>query len=175
MRRRNDMKKSFWLTLILCACLLLCVSSIVSAAPEELSWVDVAVYADGSAENSTVKLQTGEGVNYLFLPSSVRATAVSLRCELSRQPDTVTVSGSVASQTLNEGVPVDLVALCGEGSTYALTLTAISGGETAVLSLTVVPTGDIPSMFLVSSDPVNEGREWIESSPTKSNKTTGTM
>lgn len=169
------MKNTFWLSLIVCACLLLCVSSMVSAAPEELSWVDVTVYADGSAENSAVHLQTAEGGSYLFLPSSVQVTAVTLRCELSRQPDTVTISGSAASQPLRADMPVDLVALCGEGSTYAITLTATSGAETAALSFTVVPTGSIPSMFLVSSDPVNEGREWIESSPTKSNKTTGAM
>ena len=169
------MKKTFFLSLSLCVCVLLCVTSFVSAAPEEFSWVDVAVFADGNAENSAAHLQTVDGKNYLFLPSSVQVTTVYLNCELSGQPDTVTVSGSAAAQSLSADEPVDLVALCGEGSTYALTLTATSSGKTVTLSLTVVPTGDIPSMFLVSSDPVNQGREWVESSPTKSNKATGAM
>ena len=169
------MKKTFFLSLILCVCVLLCVTSFVSAAPEEFSWVDVAVLADGNAENYAAHLQTVDGKYYLFLPSSVQVTTVYLNCELSGQADTVTISGSSASHSLSSDEPIDLVALCGEGSTYAVTLTATSGAKTAALSLTVVPTGDIPSMFLVSSDPVNEGREWIEASPTKTNKTTGTM
>ena len=169
------MKKTFCLSLILCLCILLCVTTFVSAAPEEFTWVDVAVFANGNAENSAAHLQTVEGKNYLFLPSSVQATTVYLHCDLSRQPDIITVSGSAASQSLSADEPVDLVTLCGEGSTYALTLTATSSCETVALSVTVVPTGDIPSMFLVSSDPVNQGREWVEASPTKSNKATGSM
>ena len=111
------MKKTFFLSLILCLCILLCVTTFVSAAPEEFTWVDVAVFANGNAENSAAHLQTVEGKNYLFLPSSVQATTVYLHCELSRQPDIITVSGSAASQSLSADEPVDLVTLCGEGST----------------------------------------------------------
>ena len=69
---------------------------------------------------------------------------------------------------------LDLTALCGDGS-YTVTVQAINGSETSEYQVNFLFSGNISTMYLVSDDPVNEGRAWVESSPDKSNKATGSM
>ncbi len=114
-------------------------------------------------------LQTIGNTNYLFLPAGVSPENVPLYFTLS-QGESVAVLGAKGETNIKSGEKLDLTALCVEGN-YQLTLQA---GDTQ-LSLTMVPLDGMGSMFLVSDDPVNEGRPWVESSPDKSNKATGCM
>ena len=167
------MKKLLSLTLALA--LIITLTSAVFAAPKDEAPQWKTVYTQSSAENSRVAMQTVNGSNYLFLPAGVSPEAVPLFFEAG---DGVlcSVRGALCASALTSGDRVDLVSLCGAGDEYPITLTAVKTGEAPVeLKLTVVPTGDIASMLLVSDDPVNNGREWVESSPDKSNKATGAL
>ncbi len=170
--------KQFWKPLVSCLLVLAVVLSMaatVGAVNEPLKFTTVYVRADEAHEAVRIPPQTISEAQYLFLPAPMKATEAVVYFETNIADAAVTAKGAVSSAELVSGKPVDLVALCGEGSTYALTLTAVSGEQTAELALTLVPTGGVASMYLVSDDPVDHGREWVESSPTKSNKATGTM
>lgn len=56
-----------------------------------------------------------------------------------------------------------------------MTLTVTRGDDTLVVKVDLIPVDGIANLFLTSDDPVNQGREWVESSPTKSNSATGSM
>lgn len=165
------------LSILLVFVLLLSLSVAVFAAPESEApqWKGVYTLADPDSPNYRAVMQTVDGENYLFLPSNVSVEAVPLYFELNGTNPVFSVRGALKAVGVRNGQSIDLVALCGEGSTYTVTLSASFGAASAELTLTIVPTGDIASMFLVSDDPVNHGREWVESSPDKSNKATGSM
>lgn len=56
-----------------------------------------------------------------------------------------------------------------------ITLRARSGSMQAEKRVTFLRYDNVSTMFLVSDDPVNEGREWVESSEDKSNRAKGSM
>ncbi len=61
------------------------------------------------------------------------------------------------------------------GQEMYMTLTITRGKETKSIRCDLIPINGIATMYIRSDDPENEGREWIESSPDKSNSTTGHM
>lgn len=122
-------------------------------------------------------LQHLGNASYIFLPATISPEAVPL-CFRTSDPDAVvTAGGALSSAEVVSGDVLDLTALCSNSATntYHLTLTAVSGQETTSLTVMLILTGEVASIFLVSDDPVNEGRAWVESSPDKSNKATGSM
>ncbi len=157
------------ISFLLAAVLLLGMASSVSAAT--LSWNSLYTMADPEISASRSDMLTVEGVNYLFLPAGVSLEAVRLYFTLSGSAQ-VTAIGAMGQVEITSGDALDVKALCGEAAVYSITLRA---GGAEDLKVTLVPTDGIGSMFLVSDDPVNEGREWVESSPDKSNKATGFM
>lgn len=161
-------------SLLLAAALLLSMGITVCAAPA-LQWESVYTLADSQVANSRVNMQTTDGVNYLFLPSDLSPEAVPLHFVLSRKADIFSIRGAKQVVTVRDGDTVDLTALCGTSDRYQITIAAQQDLSSAVLSLTVVPTRGVGSMFLVSDDPQSAGRQWVEESPTKSNKATGSM
>lgn len=139
-----------------------------------LTWENI--YVPALEESSArINMQYLGSAAYLFLPASVSPSAVPLYFEAGVSDASYTVSGTLKTVEAVSGEPVDLNALCGECSVYHITVTATTGEERAELKLMVIPTGEIASMFLISDDPVNEGRAWVESSPDKTNKATGAM
>lgn len=138
-------------------------------------WNSVYTLADPALPNSRVNAQTVNGKLTLFLPTNLSATAVSLYAELSEPCKALSVTGSLGAANATDGQPVDLVKLCGEADSYTVILQARTASGTYTQELTLIPSGNIAGMYLVSDDPENEGRVWIESSPDKSNKTTGSM
>ncbi len=57
----------------------------------------------------------------------------------------------------------------------SVTFTITRGEETLVVEMTLLTVTGVANMYLTSADPVNQGREWVESSPTKSNSAKGSM
>lgn len=169
------MKK--WISVLLILALLATLAATAFAAPEDeaLAWSSVCVIADESAADARAQMQTIAGKNYLFLPSGVSAEAVPFTFTLTQAAPLLSVRGAKKAVGVRSGEALNLIELCGSGKEYDLTLTAKKGAEIATLALTVIPTDGIASMFLMSDDPVNHGRPWVESSPDKSNKATGSM
>ena len=170
--------KHFLKSLIACLLALsvvLSMTALVSADNEPLKFSALYVLADSAHENVRVLPQTIGETQYLFLPTNMTAKETVLYFETNVAGASVTAKGAAASAEILPGKAFDLTTLCGAGDTYALTLTAKAGAQTAEQALTLVPTDGIASMYLVSDDPVEHGRAWVESSPTKSNKATGAM
>ena len=164
-------------SVILAAAILFSFAANISAAENtaKFKWIDVYTFCSAGAENSKVSMQTANGVNYLFLPSGISVQAVPLFFEYSKEPTSVTLHANEHTLEITSGQSVNLYVLFGEKSEYPITLAAKYGDQESTLALNIIPTDGIGSMFLVSDDPVNRGRNWIESSPDKSNKATGKM
>ena len=64
--------------------------------------------------------------------------------------------------------------LCRNGK-YKITLKAKNDGKTSRFTFKLSFADHIGAMYLISEDPENEGRLWVESSPDKSNKAKGSM
>ena len=134
-----------------------------------MSWDTLHTFGDPERENTKIVIQQLNGADTLILPSAMSPSRVTLYWdELS--PVELTVSGAVGSVQVKNGEAFDLSVLC-EGEDYAITLRA---GEEEY-ALNVLFSEYVSAMYLVSDDPVNEGRAWVESSADKSNKATGSM
>lgn len=144
----------------------------VSAAPEALTIEGVYVIAN---ETTRVSSRIIDGEAYLFLPPTTDLNAVTLHYSLSVSGALLSVKGAKAASAAASGTPIDLISLCGDESPYRLTVFASCDGQETSMEVTLVPTNGIAAMYLVSEDPINEGREWVEASPTKDNKAKGTM
>ena len=171
----KPMKKT--ISLLLVTVLLFSLTASIFAAPENKApqWKSVYTTADPASSDFRAVMQTIDGTNYLFLPAGISPNAVPLYFELNVTNAVFSVRGAKGASGIESGKPIDLVTLCGEGDTYPVTLVAKKAASSDELKLTIVPTGNIASMFLVSDDPVTQGREWVESSADKSNKATGSM
>ena len=170
-------KHAFWkrfLCLALCFILSAGMTPAVFAASEDsIDWSTLYTYGDPEAENTRITVQSIDGADTLVLPSTVSPTAVTLHLDIPGSA-VVLAKGSADSVQLTDGCVLDLTALCGDGS-YTVTFQAINGSETSEYQVNFLFSGNISTMYLVSDDPVNEGRAWVESSPDKSNKATGSM
>ena len=144
------------------------------AAEDLAQWDKLAVYGDASLENTKIYAQDLCGDSCFVLPSNLSASAVTLQLPAD-ETVTVTVTGAQGSAELQDAVPVDLTALCGADGPYTVTFEASNGTETSEYTVTFVFSANVSAMYLTSDDPENEGRAWVESSPDKSNKATGSM
>ncbi len=136
-------------------------------------WGTVYAYGDITEENTRIEVQTINDENYLILPATVSPEAVSFFFDM---PDScqVSVAGDLNSTQIRSGDQVDLTALCSEGN-YDLKLEAKKGTMSSEYALKLSFADHIATMYLLSDDPENKGRVWVESSPDKSNKATGNM
>ena len=167
------MKKRLMALLLLCAMTL---TSTVWAAPTGLvDWDSLYVYGDESLANTRVNPQSVNGEWSLFLPSGVDTSAVTVHLDITSPSAVVTAVGKNGAAQVTDGATLDLTALCGDGDRFGLTLRAVSGSIIEERTLTVYPSSYVDAMYLVSDDPENEGRAWVESSAAKSNKATGAM
>lgn len=162
---------------VLCTLLLLGVRDLNGSTSERqeltLDWNSLHTYGDSAQERTRIQVQTICDENLLVLPSTASPEAVSLYFEL---PDSVkvTVVGDRSSKKIKSGDPIDLTTLCSEGR-YDLKLEARQGRAVSEYALKLSFADRIAAMYLLSDDPQNEGRAWVESSPDKSNKATGNM
>ena len=138
-----------------------------------VDWGTLYTYGDLTEENTKITVQTIEEQNVLILPATASPEAVSLFLDI---PDSVRVSvtGDLKSTRIRSGEPIDLTTLC-SGGRYDLKLEVKAGGEASEYAVKLYFADQLGTMYLLSDDPENEGRAWVESSPDKSNKATGNM
>ena len=170
------MLKKF-VSVILAAAILVSFTAGISAAERttDFKWLDVYTFCSSEVANSKVSMQTVNGKHYLFLPSGISAESVPLYFQCSTEPESVSLLADGLRFEISSGQSVHLYELLGDKHEYPITLLAKLGDQEIALELSIVLTNHIGSMFLVSDDPVNYGRAWVESSPDKSNKATGAM
>lgn len=172
------MKKLLTAGMVLC--LLVCVFVGVRltvgpffGGPEVFEWETVWTYGDPSEENSRITDQVIGEENHLILPATASREAVTLYFDIP-QGWQVFAAGELGSTEVVSGTPFDLTALCG-GDTCGLMLEAKKGEAVSEYALKLSFADRIGTMYLVSEDPENEGRTWVEASPDKSNKAKGSM
>ena len=162
--------------LLLCltaAVLVSCLGLSAQAAPT-LSWTEFYTMGDAASAHTRIDPIELDGTTTLLLPASVSRKAVPVYFTLSEKNAVVTATGSRGSVALKSGDTLDLTALC-EGTDDMITLRARSGSMQAEKRVTFLRYDNVSTMFLVSDGPVNEGREWVESSEDKSNRAKGSM
>ncbi len=129
-------------------------------------------------ENANTKIssqQTKDGKTYLFLPSAADLTQISLQAD--SKYETITVSAD-SYITVNQGETFNLTALFENPSAlnneYNVTVTlSPKTGKVITMSVTIMKSANIKTMFLVSENPEEKGREWVDSS--KDNEAKGDM
>lgn len=135
---------------------------------------DIHTYADTALEHTRIGVQTVEDVQYLFLPAGMPQDAVPVYFTVDKSA-VVVATGAKHSSVVKNGDVLNLPALCGDGPQYSVTFRMRAAAGSASQSIVFVTEEKLPALFLASDDPVNKGREWVESSPDKSNKATGAM
>ena len=158
------------ISLILCLCFL--GSAIVFAAPEALTIHGISM---NMAEGYPVTSRKISDRCMLFLTDNVDLTALPLEYDLSHPEASLEVKGPAASLPVKSGDAIDLTALCGEDGPWLFDVCATLDGQTATLPVTIKILDGLGSMYLRSDDPVNQGRPWVEASPTKDNAAKGNM
>lgn len=131
----------------------------------------------GGTASSEVISSRVDGTTYLFLPSCTDVTNVSLGylaikegefAEIALSEDGgYDVQEQLGSTDLTGGYETD------ELGGYLVWIRPV--GSTSPNVVRVMVSAHIRALFILSDDPENEGRYWVESSPTHDNKTTGSM
>lgn len=170
------MKKRLLALICLCAMLFSLFSATAFAdGTSGVDWNSLCTYGDAEKTNTKIGVQQVNGANYIFLPSNISPDSVTFDITAPSSAVFSVVGTKGKAVAVKPGDTMDLNALCGEGTSYKLTFRSMVAGVTSEFTLTVVRSASVAAMYLVSSDPVNKGREWVESSPDKSNKATGAM
>ncbi len=165
------MKKSKRAIIIAAVVLALSVLAITAASAQGGDIYDsLSFKASVSDENTTIKTQKSplDGKTYLFLPSS--ADLSSLTVYFDESFEDVSFANGENMINIESGVPFDFTSIFPATSDeYNVTVTA--DGQTS--GFTVMKSAKVRSMYLVSDDPVNYGRPWVDSS--KENIASGKM
>ena len=132
--------------------------------------------ANTENENTKIYPQTApDGKTYLFLPSSADISELVLHSE--KEYKYITVSADKSIKTAF-GTEIDIFSLFNdiqsENGEYTVRITGVPEVGTVLQEqITIMKSESVKSLFLVSEDPVNEGREWVDTS--KSNESKGEM
>lgn len=147
----------------------------VGAAAADVSFTQIYTLADPAQADTKINTVEVDGELYVILPAGTCLEAVPLYFTVSDENAAVAAVGAKAATGLSSGESLNLPALCGKTDRYQITLRAKLGSNISEQKLTFIQTEGVEAIFLVSDDPVNRGRQWVESSPDKSNKATGSM
>lgn len=127
-------------------------------------------------DNASTVIYPQKGIdkgNYLFLPSAADLTALSLRADEKFTSITISADSSV---TVANGEKADITALFNDTSAlngeFKVKITASAeNGDTSEITVTIMKSENLRTLFFTSEDPENKGRKWIDTS--KDNKTKG--
>ena len=176
LERKINMKKRL-LVCVMIGIFLLAGVLVMYMSPSEnlegVDWNTLHTYGDVTEENTRIGVQTIGNENVLILPSTVSPGSVPLFYDFRDSVEVYDCNG-LKSTAIKSGDTVDLTDNCRDGK-YTITLKAKKDGETSEFTVNLFFADHIGTMYLVSDDPKNEGRLWVESSPDKSNKATGSM
>lgn len=148
-----------------------------SAAVAEKDLFEGFYYAANSENSNTaIYPQTApDGNTYLFLPSCADLSELTLHSESNYKYITVAADKSVKTSF---GEKIDILSLFddvqSENGEYTVKITAVpEAGVVLRKTVTIMKSDTVKSLYLVSEDPENKGRLWVDSS--KSNKSKGEM
>ena len=172
------MKTSKFITVfifILCLAALFTFSASAEVAEKNI-FDDIYYVANNETSNTVVYSQTvSDGDTYLFLPSSADLSELILHSDTDYAYITVAADKSVKTAF---GEKIDILSLFdnaeSENGEYTVKITAVPQyGVVLTKTITIMKSETVKSLYLVSEDPENKGRLWIDSS--KDNKSKGKM
>lgn len=167
------MRKTKILTLFACILALIVLMAVSVSASSSIA--DIYYVAESDASGAVVCPQKQSGINYLFLPSSADLSALVFSSD--KAYTTLTVTADKTAK-ITFGSEVDVLSLFNDPNSldgeYKVTVTATSATEEIYQEeLVIMKSENIGALFLVSDDPDNQGRRWVDTS--KSNEATGHM
>lgn len=163
---------------LLCAfAIILCtVCAILFTVSADNTAANIFYIANDSNTATQINIQTtDDGKTYLFLPSSADLSQLKLGAD--SKYTTITITGD-SSVTVHQDETFNLTALFKNpealNNEYNVTITlSPQAGKTITTSVTIIKSANIKTMFLVSENPEEKGRKWVDSS--KENKAKGDM
>lgn len=112
-----------------------------------------------------------DGGYYLLLPSSADLSRLELATVIAGEEE-VNCIGSIGMQTIDTtGGIIDITTLTGNNG--GMNDIMLSVGSSEPMTIHVVKSSRIPTMYLTSDNPVTQGRDYVDAS--KNNKTTAYM
>lgn len=130
---------------------------------------DIYTFGDSRNPDTRVSVQIIGDENTIVLPSAVMPESLTLFSGWKNSSE-IYMEGDLKKEAFVSGRRINLNDFCADGN-YKLKFTA---GEDEY-TVRFLFSENVPSLFLVSDNPEEKGREWVESSVDKSNKATGRM
>ena len=158
-----------FISTVMSLCIMLVPISSMAADVEnaQIKSVNFYTYADISKPDTRINASQTADISTLVLPLTVSGKVITLFCD---SDATFRVKGALSATDFISGQSLDLNALCKDGE-YLLEFV----DNTSVYTLKILFESNIPSLYLISEDPKEQGREWVELSEDKSNKAKGSM
>ncbi len=126
-----------------------------------------------NGKSTQLPMTTVEGKYYLMLPSNVDLSALQLNLAMSDDTQTVTFMGSEGYlETKGNNVELNVPALTGKAAATSQDI-MISLEGCDPMTLHIMKSENLPSIYLTSDNPDGQGRDFVDAS--KSNIATATM
>lgn len=132
------------------------------------------LYTYGNTEiaQTRINMQSVGGENVIFMPSSSSAEKFCLFGDFPEKSSLFIKKGN-ENIPFSSGMEINLNDFETD-EIYTLYFTDKKGAVTD-FSVKILFSDNIPSVYIVSDNPAEKGREWVEKSPDKSNKATALM
>ena len=124
---------------------------------------DIYTFGDSSVPDTRVSVQSIGEEFTLVLPSAVKPESLTLFSGWENSSE-IYMEGDLKKETFISGRKINLNDFCAD-SNYRLKF--INGEE--AYTVRFLFSENVPSLFLVSDNPEEKGREWVEESVDKSN------
>lgn len=174
---KNSIKKltKFTLSFFVCIILSFSIISIETSAHSFDEHLFSKVYTFGNLEDAKTRINVSvvNGENIIFLPATVSPDCVTLFADFSQEAS-VKIKGEKAEGNFTNGMKINLNQYCLDKQ-YILKFIYTQSGNAVENEIRFVFSENISSIYLVSDNPSEQGREWVESSPDKKNKAKGHM
>lgn len=154
-------------------CFLICTIAVFSLSILYVNAEEGTIYTFGDSDipNTKIDVQSMNGEDVIVLPSTVLAESVTLYSEYAKTYN-ITIVGAEEETEFSDGMVIDLNEFCCDAE-YKLKFIFSSETDSFEREITFLCSENIPAIYLVSDNPVEKGRVWVESSADKSNKATG--
>ncbi len=133
---------------------------------------EIYTFSDKNIPDTRINTQEINGETTIVLPSSVKADSVMLYGEFGKNANVI-VEGTLKKDTFSSGEIINLDEFC-QNRDYVLTFSDKNGSFSS-FSVRFLFSENIPAVFLVSDNPKENGRLWVEEPADKSNKATGNI
>jgi len=131
---------------------------------------DIPFYTYGDVSNSDTRINASRisDMDTIVIPSGVTGKTVTMFSDKTHKK--YHVSGALGETDFVSGESIDLAKLCNPDD-YVISVS--DGSEEYQIRFLFLD--NIPSVYLLSTNPQSEGRQWVESSFEKANKATGSI